>query len=306
MTGYSVGFTLQKKDWLQVEPALSELFEAIVIKPERDGDRESPEIISLIFEDDPGQEFLQEQLDFVFESVDLRAPKITVEALPDKDWLQHVYDGLKPIDAGRFYVHGSHVKQSVPTDKIAILIEAAQAFGTGEHPTTKGCLLLFDRLLDHEKSRSSSESNSANNKQPQKILDMGCGSGILAIAAAKTLSEIKKIIGVDIDEKSVHVAANHARDNDVDHDIVFIAGDGFNVPLVQDEKPFDLVFANILAQPLIDMAGALANVATRHVILSGFTKRQVSYVQTPYEKLGFVVHDTIEIDEWVALWLTKK
>jgi ribosomal protein L11 methyltransferase len=291
MTGYSVTFTLSKNDWFQVEPALSELFEAIVVKPERDGDPSSPEIITLIFPEDPIRENLQEQLDFVFQATDLKAPHIVVEKLPDIDWLQHVYENLKPIDAGRFFVHGSHIKENIPKDKIAILIEAASAFGTGEHPTTKGCLLIYDMLLDH--------------KAPKKILDMGCGSGILAIVAAKTLPDAEKIIGVDIDERSVHVAASHARDNHVEHEITFVAGDGFKVPIVQEEKRYDLVFANILAQPLIEMADAFADVASCDIILSGFTVEQMPYVQRPYEALGFTKVQEINIDEWMAVWLTK-
>ncbi len=291
MTGYAATFTLAKEDWFKAEPALSELFEALVVKPEREEDHSSPEVITLFFPEDPQQAILEEQLGYVFEAVDVHAPKITIEKLPETDWLKEVYETLQPIDAGRFFVHGSHIKESIPKDKVAILIEAASAFGTGEHPTTKGCLLIYDELL--------------NKKTPKKILDMGCGSGILAIAAAKTLYETTKIIGVDIDVQSVHVAANHAKDNNADHDIVFVAGDGFRVPLVQDEKPFDLVFANILAQPLIEMANEFAAVASGDIILSGFTETQQPYVQKPYEKHGFVKVSEIKIGEWVALWMTR-
>lgn len=292
MTGYSVTFTLSKNEWQQAEMMLSEMFEALVVQPERENDHTSPEIVTLFFPEDPQQALLQEQLGFVFDAVGLKAPVIHVEKLPDTDWLQQVYENLKPIDAGRFFVHGSHIKDSIPKDKIAILIEAATAFGTGEHPTTKGCLLAYDALLETE--------------SPKKILDMGCGSGILAIAAAKTLPNAEKIIGVDIDVQSVHVAANHARDNATDHDIIFVAGDGFRVPIVQEEKMYDLVFANILAQPLIEMAEDFAKVASKDIILSGFTETQAPYVQRPYEALGFVKKQEIIIDEWVALWLTRK
>lgn len=291
MTGYSITFTLTKNDWLLLEPTLSELFEALVVKPERDNDPTSPEILTLIFPEDPQIEFVQEQMDFVFENVGLKSPKLSLEQLPDIDWLQQVYENMKPIDAGRFFVHGSHIKESIPKDKVAIMIEAAAAFGTGEHPTTKGCLMVYDKLLEKN--------------TPRKVLDMGCGSGILAIAAAKTLPEAEKIIGVDIDVQSVHVASNHARDNHTDHDIVFVAGNGFRVPIVQEEKMYDLVFANILAQPLIEMAEEFAAVSSKDIILSGFTVEQMPYVQKPYEALGFKKVEEINIDEWMAVWLTK-
>lgn len=292
MTGYSTTFTLARQTWKEVEPALGELFEAIVVKPERDSDITSPEVVTLIFPEKPDMAILQEQLDFVFDSMGLRAPKVTVEALPDVDWLQHVYDGLKPIDAGRFFVHGKHITSNIPKNKVTIIIEAASAFGTGEHPTTKGCLLMLDRFLE--------------DYQASRVLDMGCGSGILAIAAAMTMPDTDKIIAVDIDPGSVRVAENHARDNNVDHRMIMVAGDGFHTPLVHEQKPYDLIFANILAQPLIDMAGDMVKASGQHIILSGFTDVQKPYVLKAYEEKGCIEHDSIVIDGWVALWLTTK
>lgn len=290
MTGYTVRFTLSKPEWVMVESILGELFEAMDVKPERENDMHSPEIVTLFFEHKPDENLLKEQLGFVFSSMDLRMPHMMIEELPDIDWLQHVYDGLKPIEAGRFFVHGSHV-DNLPDDKVNILIEAASAFGTGEHPSTKGCLLALDMLLEEN--------------HPTRILDMGCGSGILAIAAARTCPDTQCILGVDIDPGSVRVAENHARDNHVDHRITMVAGDGFRTPLVQDRKIYDLVFANILAQPLIEMSLALSNMVKGDIILAGFTQTQKSYVLTAYEKMGCTLHKEIPVDEWVTLWLKK-
>lgn len=291
MAGYTVTFTLAKPEWIAVESILSELFEALAVKPERENDMHSPEIVTLFFPEQPDEDALKDQLGFVFSSLDLRMPHMVTEALPDVDWLQHVYDSLKPIEAGRFFVHGSHIKDNLPEDKMNILIEAASAFGTGEHPSTKGCLLALDQLL--------------NEKQPTRILDMGCGSGILAIAAARTCPDTQCILGVDIDPESVRVAENHARDNGVDHRITMVAGDGFRTPLVQERKKYDLVFANILAQPLIEMSLSLTGVAASDIILAGFTLDQKPYVQTAYEKMGCVVHQEIPVGEWITLWLKK-
>lgn len=291
MAGYTVTFTLSKPEWVAVESILGELFEALAVKPERENDMHSPEIVTLFFAEQPDEELLKEQLGFVFSSLDLHMPHMVMEALPDIDWLQHVYDGLKPIEAGRFFVHGSHIKENLPTDKVNILIEAASAFGTGEHPSTKGCLLALDQLL--------------NERKPTRILDMGCGSGILAIAAARTCPDTQCILGVDIDPGSVRVAENHARDNHVDHRITMVAGNGFRTPLVQERKMYDLVFANILAQPLIEMALELSGTAAGDIILAGFTEDQKSYVLSAYERMGCVLQKEIPVGEWVTLWLKK-
>lgn len=291
MSGYAVHFTLPRADWLAAEAALGELFEALSVRPEREDDLGSPEIVSLFFPENPDRDAIMQQMEAVFETLDLAVPAITLEALPDIDWLQHVYDGLQPIEAGRFFVHGSHIKDAIPDGKVAILIEAASAFGTGEHPSTKGCLLAFDRLLE--------------GRTPQRILDMGCGSGILAIAAARTCPETTVILGVDIDPGSVRVAENHARDNQTGERVALVAGNGFRTPLVHEHKPYDLVFANILAQPLIEMAWEMAQAASGDIILAGFTENQKSYVLKAYEAQGFSVVQTIALGEWITLWLTK-
>jgi ribosomal protein L11 methyltransferase len=290
MNAWQAGFLMDKAEWLLVEPLLSDVFPALVVKPLREHDPHSPEQVVLIFPEEPEIGTLTHQLEMLFATCGLSAPDIHLEKLPEIDWLQHVYEQLTPIEAGRFFVHGSHIKENIPTDKTAVLIEAAAAFGTGEHPTTKACLLAFDKLLEA--------------KQPRTILDMGCGSGILAIAAAKILPEAD-ILGVDIDPNSVRVAAGHARDNSVDEAIRFEQSDGFSLPLIKKHRPFDLVFANILAQPLIEMAEEMAAVAGGDIILSGFTTEQTAYVEKAYRMQGCAVHDRCVIDDWVALWLTK-
>ena len=294
MKAWQVSFTITRPEWLLTEGLLSDVFPALTVRPMIEGDPHSDEMICLIFPEAPEEDQLQKELEYIFGTFDLPVPTCVIEALPDMDWLQHVYEQLKPIEAGRFFVHGSHIDGTVPLDKVAVLIEAATAFGTGEHPTTKGCLLAFDKLLE--------------TKQPKNILDMGCGSGILAIAAAKTCDAT--IIGTDIDVNSVTVSRNHARDNHVADQIDFIAGDGFRVPEIAQRASYDLIFGNILAQPLIDMASALCAVASGDIILSGFTRKQTPYVEKAYTALGcrVIQQDAIqdEIDEWVALWLSIK
>jgi ribosomal protein L11 methyltransferase len=282
-------FVLKKEEWLVMDGLLSDIFPALVVKPVRENDPHSPEQICLIFPEKPDEERLLDALNDNFSEFGLKLPEIIIEALPDIDWLQHVYDGLKPIEAGRFFVHGAHVSD-IPKDKLAIVIEAAAAFGTGEHPTTKGCLTMFDRVLTTQK--------------PKRILDIGTGSGILAIAAAMILPT-ETNIAIDIDPPSVRVAASHAASNGVAEKIIFLAGDAFRMPELTENAPYDLVFGNILAQPLIDMADKICGVSSGAILLSGFTTEQSPYVEKPYAKNGWRVHDTVTIDGWVTLWLTK-
>lgn len=292
MQAWQVSFTLSKEEWMTAEGALSDLFDALTVKPVRENDPSSPEIVHLIFADETQALDAVAQIEEIFNVLALDVPNAQVEALPDIDWLQHVYETLKPIDAGRFFVHGSHIKENIPTDKTPILIEAASGFGTGEHPTTKGCLLMLDALL--------------NDTQPRRILDMGCGSAILSIAVAKIVPDTDVNLGVDIHAESVRVSKEHAKVNSVENRTHYVHGDGFHAPEVAANAPYDLVLANILAQPLIEMAPHMAKVATKDIILSGFTTQQRLYVETPYLSHGFVVQGEIEIDGWNALWLRKK
>lgn len=288
MRSWQAQFVLKKAEWLLTEALLSDVFPALTVKPVVEGDPHSDEDVRLIFPEEPDRDVLDKQLKYIFATYNLDAPDVMIEALPDIDWLQHVYAQLTPIEAGRFFVHGSHITKDIPDDKIAIIIEAATAFGTGEHPTTKGCLLMFDKML-------------AAKHQPTNILDMGCGSAILAVAAAKTLDA--KILGVDIDVPSIRVAQNHARDNHVADQIDLIAGDGFRLPELQQRAPYDLIFANILAQPLIEMSTDLCKVLKGDVLLSGFTTEQAPYVERAYAAQGCTKVQEHAIDEWVTLWL---
>ncbi len=290
MPSWQATFVLKKKDWQAVDAALSDAFEALVVKPVTDGDPDSDEAVMLIFPEQPDRKALEAHLAALFDACNAPMPAIDITAMPDIDWLQHVYETLTPIEAGRFFVHGAHVKD-IPADKVAIVIEAAAAFGTGEHPTTKGCLTMLDKYLQTEK--------------PKKILDMGCGSGILAIAAAKVLKDTDTILGVDIDAASVRVAQSHAAANGMETRIDFIHGDGFHDPKVAGCGPYDLTFGNILAQPLIEFADLFCLHTKSDMILSGFTDVQRAYVEKPYLAQGCTVVDALNVEGWMTLWLRK-
>lgn len=210
----------------------------------------------------------------------------TVEA---RDWVRASLDDLVPVPAGRFVVHGRHDRARVPTNKLSIEIEAALAFGTGHHGTTRGCLLLLDHVL---KAR-----------RVTRVLDLGTGTGVLAIAAAKALHE--KVLASDIDTPSVEVAQVNALLNGAGHLVHVIRATGFSAPDFVREGPFDLVLANILANPLKQLAGPMSAhlAASALVILSGLLTPQVGAVIAAYRARGLVPLRHLKIQGWSSLLL---
>ena len=210
----------------------------------------------------------------------------TVEA---KDWVKASLQDLVPVPAGRFVVHGAHDRERVPANKLAIEVEAALAFGTGHHGTTRGCLLLLDHVLKAYR--------------PRRVLDLGTGTGVLGIAAAKAL----KIgaLGSDIDVPSVQVARENARLNEAGHLLQVVHATGFSAPAFARRAPFDLVLANILANPLRQLAGPMArHLAPRAlVILSGLLTPQAPGVIAAYRARGLVPLRHLRIEGWSSLLL---
>lgn len=217
----------------------------------------------------------------------------SLETIADRDWLAESYRGFPAFAVGPFFIHGSHHEDTIPEDKTSLQIDAATAFGSGEHGTTKGCLLAMLDLKDQGVC-------------PWNILDMGTGSGILAIAAWKLWKT--PVLAVDNDEEAVRVACRHREINKIpagETDMLCKAGDGFNTRAVQDKKPFDLVIANILAVTLKEMVGELKAVSDTNgfVILSGIRINQAEEVLYVYGKSGFELRQRYEIDDWSTLVL---
>jgi ribosomal protein L11 methyltransferase len=202
-----------------------------------------------------------------------------------------VHDNFPPIHTGAFFVYGSHYKDPVPAGLIPLKIDAATAFGSGEHETTRGCLLALEYLRDNKFKNG---------------LDMGCGSGILAIAMTKLWPQIK-VTAVDIDPESVVVTKRHSMMNNVSN-IHVEAGDGYRTPVVGKNAPYDIVTANILANPLIAMAPDLAAALTPggYAVLSGLLRRQREDVVTAHTKQGLSLIKTTEMGEWQTLILKKQ
>jgi ribosomal protein L11 methyltransferase len=220
---------------------------------------------------------------------DIAGLEVVSEQIEDADWVAQSLAGLDPVEAGRFLVHGSHDRDKVPADVIGIQVEAALAFGTGHHGTTRGCLLAFEQLLQE--------------RRPQRILDLGTGTGVLAIAAAKALRQ--EILASDIDPVSVGIARENAALNDVGSIVRVVEADGLDDPAIAGDAPYDLVFANILAGPLIALAPDIARVVAPGgtVILSGLLAEQEAMVTDAYRAQGLTVVERTPLDAWMTLTL---
>ncbi|NEX94086.1 50S ribosomal protein L11 methyltransferase [Caulobacter sp. 17J65-9] len=215
---------------------------------------------------------------------------VVTETLADADWLAMALSGLPPVRAGRFFVFGLHDRGRTPPNAVNLRIEAGAAFGTGHHGTTVGCLKAYDRLL--------------RKKRFPKVLDVGAGTGVLAIAAARTGS--KKAVGTDIDAVSVRISRENAAVNSAN--ARFVWASGLDHPEVRRDAPYDLVFANILARPLVSLAqdikGALKPGGT--AILSGLLRTQERYVRAAYLNRGFKLVERIRKDAWCTLVLERR
>jgi ribosomal protein L11 methyltransferase len=219
------------------------------------------------------------------------AESIVFDTVEAKDWVKASLEDLVPVPAGRFVVHGQHDRERIAPNKISVEIEAALAFGTGHHGTTRGCLLLLDHVLKAWR--------------PRRILDLGTGTGVLAIAAAKALHE--KVLASDIDPLSVQVARENARLNVSGHLVQAIRATGFAAPQFAAAAPFDLVLANILANPLRQLAGPMVRhlAPSALVILSGLLTHQAPGVIAAYRARGLVPVRHLRIEGWSSLLLRK-
>lgn len=217
---------------------------------------------------------------------------VTTESIEDADWVAASLEGLDPVPAGRFLVHGAHDANRVLKNTHGIQVEAALAFGTGHHGTTKGCLLAFDELLKR--------------KRPRRVLDLGTGTGVLAIAAAKALRQ--GVLASDIDAMSVTIARANIALNGVSDRVKVIEANGLAHPYITGNGPYDLVFANILAGPLVKLAPGIAQALAPdgHVILSGLLSHQDRQVRAAYRQQGLVPVRKAVLDNWVTLTLARR
>jgi ribosomal protein L11 methyltransferase len=216
--------------------------------------------------------------------------EVAFDSFGDKDWVAASLEGLAPVRAGRFTVHGSHDRNQVPANTIGIEIEAALAFGTGHHGTTRGCLLALDDLLKR--------------KRPSRPLDIGTGTGVLAIAAARALH--LRVLASDIDPVAIATTRNNVRFNKAGAYVQSFVARGTTARAMQANKPFDLVFANILMGPLVRLAAPMSRLLApgATVILSGLLHAHANAALAAYRAQGLHLIRQIKLDEWTTLVLS--
>ena len=227
-------------------------------------------------------------------------PPAELGPIEQKDWVRESQKLLAPINAGRFYVYGSHDADSLPADKVGLHVDAGQAFGSGSHETTRGCLLLLDELGDQI--------------NPARVLDLGCGSGILGIGAAKIWPECL-VVGSDIDPIATATALENAVINGLNvvpatargQGFAGLACPGFAAPELAALAPFDVIIANILMEPLLDLAADIAGgvKAGGLVILSGLLDVQETRILEAYARHGLRLKKRVPLKQWHTLLLEK-
>lgn len=227
---------------------------------------------------------------------EVAAPGVTdslqLHEIAEENWVALVQRGLHPVRAGRFLIHGSHDREAGQGKRLAIEIDAGQAFGTAHHGTTRGCLIAIDRLAKRRRWRS--------------VLDVGTGSGILAIAAAKLSNA--RILASDIDPVAVAVAEENWLCNGVSGKIAGLVSAGVGGCEFRQRAPFDLITANILAGPLLALAPHLAKLTARggHIVLSGLLDSQAREIKATYRQLGLVLEGKTSLEGWTTVTLRRQ
>jgi ribosomal protein L11 methyltransferase len=210
-----------------------------------------------------------------------------IAPLEEADWVKMSLDGLPPVPAGKFRVVGTHDYGKTKDGVVEVIIDAGEAFGTGHHGTTRGCLLALDRL--HRRGIV-----------PRKVLDVGCGSAVLAIAAAKTGSDC---VGTEIDPRAAYIAGLNCKLNKTGRNVRLYVANGVRRALIRNQGPFDLVFANILMKPLVRLSPDLASVVKPggRIVLSGLLTHQEPAIRRAYAQRGLILEHRYRQENWSTL-----
>ncbi|WP_336294292.1 50S ribosomal protein L11 methyltransferase [Bartonella sp. CB169] len=239
-----------------------------------------------LYVDKENQENAAERFAYIFS---IAPDKINCEILPNIDWVKQSLEGLTPVHAGPFFLHGSHNRNDIPPNVLPIEIEANQAFGTGHHGTTAGCLEMISKVMQNENS--------------QNVLDLGTGTGVLAIGIA--MLKPVSILASDIDPIAIQVAQHNIALNGVKEYITAVTATGFSHDQIASRAPFDLIIANILANPLIELAQEMVQALSKggSLILSGILEEQHTHVVETYIKQGLKHIETYHRQGWVTIHL---
>lgn len=288
---WRVALTVPAAAAATVEAALSDLFAATAAFEQ--GEEGGPWLVEAYAEAEPDRRELAVRVDLLARALGIEVPEVTVVALPPTDWLAATHAAFPPLDLGRFWIHGSHVEDRPPAGRIGIEIDAATAFGSGEHPTTRGCLAVIEALGKRHRAL-------------ETAIDMGCGSGILAFAAAKTC--VRRVLAVDVEAESVRVARINAAANGVADRVMVGLSDGYRSRLVAEWVPVDLVLANILARPLSAMAkdAAAALKPGGTIVLAGLLSRQTPQVLNAHRAQGLYLEQRFQFGDWPTLVMRKR
>lgn len=292
---------LNKKFWLisavvdpGLAPALAETLNEIaiavtIISPPRAGSSR----IEWLFDAAPEMAAITTRLSVMAMVCGTTAPQLDLKEIPKLDWLKKVAEDFPPLPIGRWTIHGAQHKKAVPNRRFALQIDATNAFGTGEHPTTRGCLLMLNQLLKRRNSL-------------RQMLDIGCGSGILAMAFTKAVHG--KAVAVDLDPESVVIAKANRNANGLHNNMLVGISRGYSAHKIHVHAPYDLIMSNIFARPLAHMAKDLRN----HLrpggiaILAGLLTSQANFVLSAHRAQGLCLIKRLCIGEWSILVLQRK
>ena len=250
-------------------------------------------LVSIIAEAEPAAARLSRAVDEATLLTGISPSSRSVCALPDKDWLEENRRSFPPLDIACFHIRGSHVESPPPEDRLVLRLDAGQAFGSGTHATTHGCLVMLEKHLEGIEVQEGGR---------LRVADIGSGSGILAMAASK-LRPDAHVIAVDSDPVAVRVAEENAAANGLADGIVCGVSDGYGAELVRESAPFDLILANILPTPLVDMASDAASCLATHgaLIVSGLNEGHADNIAAAHASAGLAICDRFCLDGWVTL-----
>ncbi len=289
---YKLTVIVDKRDVEHASTLIEEMLYATAISMKETHEGSENWIVEGYFLTEPQRDMALNILDTLQNSTRQNNDSLVIEELPEEDWVSKVQSNLSPVSAGDIVIHGSHDTAKFVGKKLAIEVDAGQAFGTAHHGTTKGCLLALQRVMKRQHFNN--------------ILDLGTGSGVLAIAAAK-LQKSAYVTASDIDPISVRVARENCINNNVGHLVETLCATGLHHSSLQSQMPYDLLVANILAGPLIKMAPNLSRAVNRngYLILSGLLRNQSRSVIATYRNNHFTLESRIPLDEWMTLILRR-